>query len=199
MSYALLTDLFPFDCEGNWHSYDAVSDAGLPLQLRDWLLDTGSLTQRLQAHHQAFQVRVIGEGNFPANSDELELLNSKAGDCFIREVVLECDGHASVFARTVIPQITLSGPGQRLTSLGSKPLGAALFADPDMRRDISQLAQFNDNSDMARLCRALHLSFRYPIWGRRSLFQLQNHPLLVTEVFLPDSRPYQPVVAESMA
>jgi chorismate--pyruvate lyase len=198
MSYALLTDLFPFDCEADWHRYDAVHDAGLSLQLRDWLLDPGSLTQRLQSQYKKFQVQVIGEEVMPANSDELALLDLSQGECFIREVVLECDGHASVFARTVIPQSTLSGPGRKLTSLGSKPLGAALFADPRMRRDVSQLAQFNEDSDMARLCRALQLNFRYPIWGRRSLFRLEESPLLVTEVFLPDSAPYQTAATEDV-
>jgi chorismate--pyruvate lyase len=64
-------------------------------------------------------------------------------------------------------------------------MGAALFADPRIRRFPLRYRKVNRGHPLyRRACTALH---RPPphLWARRSLFTLRGAPILVTEVFLP--------------
>jgi chorismate--pyruvate lyase len=97
----------------------------------------------------------------------------------VREVILYGAGQPWVYARSVLPLTTLTGRLRKLRQLSNQPLGELLFKDPTMRREPVQFASFSaaSNSDKA-------------IWGRRSIFTLDNKPLLVAEVFLPDFNPH---------
>lgn len=105
--------------------------------------------------------------------------------CFVREVRLLCDDESLVFARTVIPVRTLTGPRRRLSRLGKKPLGAVLFADPSMVRSGIEIAKLSPGQPL--FVRATTKLLKPPsnIWGRRSTFFLNHQPLLVSEIFLP--------------
>jgi chorismate--pyruvate lyase len=88
-----------------------------------------------------------------------------------------------VFARTVIPVRTLRGRQRRLARLGTRPLGAALFADPHLKRgevEIARLAPGDGIYEHAAVQGAAD-----GVWGRRSVFTLKGKPLLVSEFFLP--------------
>ncbi|HEY9197713.1 MAG TPA: chorismate lyase [Gammaproteobacteria bacterium] len=155
--------------------------------LRAWLLDTGSLTRRVQqACAGRFRVRVEMQGWGRPRLDEYRALRLRLGRiALIREVHLLCDERPWVFARTVIPVTTLRGGQRRLAHLGSRPLGAVLFADPRMQRGPVQVARIpRDSALFAAAAQGLD---RRPaeIWGRRSIFRLGGKPLLVSEFFLP--------------
>jgi chorismate--pyruvate lyase len=155
--------------------------------MRDWLLDTGSLTQRLiEACPGRFRVEVIGQHYGRPHRNEYRILHMRhAQRALIRQVRLYCDDQPWVFARTVIPQKTLSGRRRRLARLGSKPLGAVLFADKSMRRDEMQISCIRAGQALFDVAtRGLRPS-PGSIWGRRSVFYLDGAPLLVSEVFLP--------------
>src|SRR4030065_432697 len=102
---------------------------------------------------------------------------------------LLCDGRPWVFARTVIPRTTLTGPRRCLTRLKSRPLGAVLFADPSMQRGPVEIAQLTP-CDKLYPAAIQHLS-QHPekIWGRRSFFTLGGKPLLSGRIFLPGIPP----------
>lgn len=104
----------------------------------------------------------------------------------IRQVQLLCDDSNWIYARTVIPATSMHGKLQRLAHLGTKPLGAMLFADPGMRRGIVELARITRGQQLH--ADALHHSHNRTdtIWGRRSVFWFAGKPLLVSEIFLPD-------------
>ncbi len=101
----------------------------------------------------------------------------------IRQVHLVCNDQPWVFARTVIPFTTLRGPLRHLVRLGTRPLGAVLFADPHMRRDELEMACIG--TDLSLFQRAITSPGEACVWGRRSVFYLRNRPLLVSEIFLP--------------
>lgn len=177
--------------EPHWYAPSAGQRARLPAEQRNWLLDEGSLTQRLVAACDGrFRVALLNQRRARPMLNEAGVL----GMCpdhyaLIREVHLLCDERPRVFARTLIPQRTLSGPRRRLSRLGSKPLGAVLFADRSMRRSPVEVArlqagQWLFESATAPL-RASGEAIPDTIWGRRSLFYLAGHPLLVNEIFLP--------------
>jgi len=154
----------------------------IPRPLRPWLLDPGSLTKRLLAVSGGdFRVQVLRQGHLPANQHERTALALEDRRWpFLREVHLRCHEQPWVFARTVIPQATLQGPARALTRLGSKPLGAVLFNHPQVRRGPIAVYRLQA-SRISPSCRGNGV-----IWGRQSLFYLQQMPLLVSEYFLAD-------------
>jgi len=157
-----------------------------PLVVRDWLLDATSLTRRLQqACGPQFHVRVLRQAWGRLHASERRVLGVRRGErAVIREVRLMCGERPWVFARTVIPVRSLCGPQRRLLHLGSKPLGAALFADPHVRRGAVEVARIGPDEDL--FARALGTAaYSEAIWGRRSVFQSMGKSLLVSEIFLP--------------
>lgn len=159
----------------------------IPDGLRSWLLDAGSLTDRLKAACPGcFRVRVLGERWQRPRLDETRLLEMpRSTVAWIREVHLLCEGRPWVFARTVVPVTTLTGRQRRLARLGDRPLGAFLFADPGMSRGAVELAPLVGGQSMFADAVAGSSQTPAEIWGRRSVFRVGGKPLLVTEIFLP--------------
>ncbi len=133
-----------------WREGRQLSRATPTASLRDWLLHTGSLTRRVQqACAGRFRVRVEMQGWARPRLDEYRALGLRWGRiAFIREVHLLCDEQPWVFARTIIPVSTLRGRERRLAHLGSRPLGAVLFADPHMQRGPVEVACIRPGSKM---------------------------------------------------
>ncbi|HEY0720351.1 MAG TPA: chorismate lyase [Gammaproteobacteria bacterium] len=181
-------DLHPTrSCEPRW--YDSARQRHhLPATLRDWLLDESSLTRRLQERCQGhFSVELISLGWGRPRLDESRALGTAPSQrALIRQVRLWCADKPWVFARTVIPIASLRGAQRRLAHLGNRPLGAYLFAHPALQRSALQIARISRHSRLLAACAPLP----HDAWGRRSLFRLQGHPLLVSEFFLPDLPPF---------
>ena len=171
----------------HWRNGRQLPRATPNAALRDWLLDTGSLTRRVQCVCPGrFRVRVESQGWGRPRLDECRALGVRVGRvALIREVHLLCDDRPWVFARTVIPLSTLRGARRRLAHLGDRPLGAVLFADPHMQRGPVEVTRIAHGS--ALFMAATQGVKRRPqaIWGRRSVFRLSGKPLLVSEFFLP--------------
>ena len=173
--------------EPHWHSPSAAQRARVPAPQLGWLLDDGSLTRRLLAAcGEAFRVAPLSQGwRRPLLNEAGALGMRPAHYAFVREVHLLCGDRPWVFARTVIPPHTLAGERRRLARLGDKPLGAVLFADRSMRRSPVQIARLRPGQWLFDAATTPLASTPAEIWGRRSLFWLGGHPLLVNEIFLP--------------
>lgn len=171
-----------------WRSQNQWLRNSIPGDLRGWLLDTDSLTQRIRRKCQGcFRVRVLDQvWDYPRHDERLALQIPARQRATIRQVQLLCDKTPWVFARTVIPVSTLHGPQRRLAYLGNKPLGAYLFADPGMHRGAVELSCISSHHAMYRPATSGITSKPAEIWGRRSVFRVGGKPLLVSEVFLPD-------------
>jgi chorismate lyase len=155
-------------------------------RFRAWLTDRNSLTSRIEARCPAFRVKLVFQGLRRVNRDERFLWGRGAGGrALVREVHLLCRRTPVVFAHSVIDPRALRGTWRRLARLGSRPLGAALFADPRIRRYPLLQKKLNPHHELyRRACAALRARPPY-LWARRSLFTLHKSPILVTEVFLP--------------
>jgi len=170
-----------------WKPNSRFLRTAIPDELYGWLLDPASLTRRLQQLCPGrFRVRVLAQGWGAPRLDEARALGIQAGRrAMIRQVQLLCDDRPWVYARTVIPATSLRGRLRRLAHLGTRPLGAMLFADPGMRRGIVELACIGRGetlyADATRGIRQRPAA----IWGRRSVFRVLDKPLLVSEIFLP--------------
>jgi chorismate--pyruvate lyase len=161
--------------------------ADIPRPLCSWLLDTASLTMRLQQLCPGeFRVRVLSQVTGRPTLDEARALGMRQGaGAIIRQVQLLCDGQPWVYARTIIPRSSVRGRLRRLAHLGTRPLDGMLFADRGMRREIVELACIRKGQGLfATATRGLR-SKPAAVWGRRAVFRIANRPLLVTEVFLP--------------
>jgi chorismate lyase len=161
----------------------------VPVGLRDWLLDSGSLTRRLQeASDGQFSVKVLSQSvQLPRFSERCALALAPRRLALIREVLLYGRGVPWVYARSVIPMQTLTGRLRKLRNLDSRPLGALLFSDPSMTRDPLEWTCIPAQTDKSLTSKLP--PFDQPIWGRRSVFKLSGKPLLVCEMFLPDFKP----------
>ena len=147
---------------------------------RDWLLDQGSLTQRLtQLAGGRFQVLLLQEGWQPLRDDEcaaLQLAGASIG--WVREVYLLGADTPWIFARSVAGQDALAAHDPGLDALGSRSLGQLLFSDPAFSRQPLQTCRYT----RAWLPPAHPLD---DLWARRSRFDRDGLGILVAEVFLP--------------
>lgn len=161
-------------------------DKTIPHALRAWLFDSGSLTERLKkTFPEPFQVMVLFHDWGQAQEDE-QLLLDAAGRTLVREVVLHCHGVPLVFARSIIPEHTISQGNDDLLCLGTRPLGAHLFANPALKRGPFQQIKLSVPELKARYLEVFSGMPQDDLWGRRSVFQLNAQPLLVSEFFLPN-------------
>ena len=151
---------------------------------RPWLRDRGSLTRRIQGRCPALSVKVVFQGMRRANRDE-RFVFSRHTRVLVREVYLYCRHTPVVFAHSVIDARDLRGAWRRLARMGSQPLGAALFADPRIRRYPLRQKKLGRQHELHRQARAGLTGAPATLWARRSLFALHKSPILVSEVFLP--------------
>lgn len=158
----------------------------------DWLLDRNSLTARLKNHCQQFRVEVLGQTIQPCSTYEANEDINAGEPVLVREVLLFCDEIPQVFARSLMPLTSLTGEEQQLAHLGTQSLGQVLFNHPDLQRKCIEVSQFDQQSSVAKLSAYLGLPLNYPLWARRSVFLLEQKPVMVAEVFLPKAVAYQP-------
>ncbi|MEW9798041.1 chorismate--pyruvate lyase family protein [Alteromonas sp. CYL-A6] len=175
---------FPVGLDVEWHAPTAahIPDA----YLKNWLLDTGSLTERVQALCRQFDLTVLGQGSSTLHAAERDWLNADDDSHYdVREVLLVADGTPWVFARSVIPHALIK---QELANLGSEPLGRRLFNDARFQRTEFEVCQLNDDQSALFFAQCAR---RWPLWGRRSRFSIDGLQMIVAEVFLPASPAYE--------
>lgn len=160
--------------------------AGAPSFLHPWLADPASLTARIVTRCRHFQVRVLGESFSLPFRDERSLIDLPSRRvAWVREVLLIADSVPVVFAHSILAPHDLTGAWHMARAIGSRPLGAALFADPRICRGPLLAARLTPTHPLHRHATAAVGSSLPTLWGRRSRFSRLGRPLLVTEVFLP--------------
>jgi chorismate--pyruvate lyase len=185
MSYQ--SHLFPVSLKTQWKT---PSNNLINKQLLDWLLDPSSLTARLKKHCNEFRVEVLGQQITQCSASEANDDVLAGEDVLVREVLLFCDNKPQVFARSLLPLKSLTGEEKQLAELGEQSLGQVLFNNPNLVRKCIEIASFDKTSSVSLLVKSLALNEQALLWGRRSVFVLQNKPIMVAEVFLPDSFAY---------
>lgn len=155
-------------------------------QYHHWLINAGSLTARLKQRYADFQVQTVAVGYAKPFIDEAAMLAAPVHrHALIREVLLLGDGQAVVFAHSVLPRSCLRGRWLGLSKLGNQPLGAKLFANPQVKRTpLSYKKLFHQHLLYQHTIKGLNNRPSF-LWARRSIFSLSNANIMVTEVFLP--------------
>lgn len=153
--------------------------------IRAWLFESGSLTARLRAlTGNRFGVRLLTQDRrrpFPSECALLDLPEHRLA--LVREVALHSEGLALVLARTIVPHQALRGAYHGLAHLGERPLGELLFANPRLKRSRLELARVGCAGWSSEAARAYGIAT--PVWGRRSLYEIDEASILVCEFFLP--------------
>ena len=144
------------------------------VEMRHWLLDKTSLTQKLIHHFGDFKVEVVFEGWISTHQSKrffrhaLKNKSFKVQKFWFRKVNLICKGKIVVRAHTLVPLQTFHNQTKRIGKLQSKSLGQFLFTHKHIKRHPITV---NKNDQC---------------WGRQSIFNIRQYPLLVTEYFEPD-------------
>ena len=146
----------------NW--YDINHFDNIPEKVFFWIRDDQSLTQKLRKRYQDFRVEVHKQEESEIYNHEINQIGNEE-NFIVREVSLYGDNQPVVFARSVIPKNTKT---DSIMKIGSKPLGEILFTDSNILRE------------------PIEITFHHDIWGRRSVFVMNNSRILVSEFFLKD-------------
>jgi chorismate lyase len=176
---------FLFVREPLWREHRKGMHHDLPEDVQSWVYESGSLTQRLRDYYGEVKVKILFHDWRNPYLGEHKLLNMpwrRYG--LIREVLLHTGGKPLLLARTVIPELTIKAAHRNLAHLGTRPLGEVIFSYPDLERICMDMALIprcawtpaaNANADI-----------REPVWGRRTVYAIQNRPMVVSEFFLPE-------------
>ncbi len=155
-------------------------------QYHTWLKDNCSLTMRLQQRYADFSVEPTLVTHAKPFLDEATPLNISFGKtALIREVFLMGNNQAVVFAHSVLPRNSLRGRWLGLGRLGSKPLGAILFANPQVKRTPLSYKKLLPRHVLYQHATKDKRDKPAYLWARRSVFSLNCANIMVTEVFLP--------------
>jgi chorismate--pyruvate lyase len=164
----------------DWHDLDQF---GFPNDIASsWVTEQGSLSKRLSAVSCGIRVEVINNQHMSRQgltNEEKNLLAEE--DCLQREVVLK--GQVSegleqewLVGRTLIPQSSIEAQPFDLVEQGEVPLGLTLFSADEVERDAMQVGWVYIQGET--------------LIARRSRIWVNRKPVLVAELFLPDSPVY---------
>ena len=175
---------FPIGSFNKWYNSSEISIPNNNLQ--DWLLDTGSLTVKLELMCNRFELSLLGHQNI-----DLELKKSKPffifpkdGSWVLREVILWGDGMPWVFAHSLICKALMDKKGD---NFAEKSIGNFIFNDPQFVRSKFQLNYEKPPENLSKFLNP----FIGKLWGRRSCFTTSKYAIIVEEIFLPQSPAYK--------
>lgn len=170
-----------------WRPVKQINPASLPSGIRDFLLDTGSLTEHLEYYcRDNFTLELKGQSWQRPLIDETRALHMQSGRyALVREIYLKCGNNRMVYGRSIIPAKTFSGAERRLAYWGKRSLGDYLFTQRKARRGKMEIARIPATSRLSELaCQNIDDTNENELWARRSMFYIRNKPLLVVETFL---------------
>lgn len=160
-------DIFPHP------AWQAQMPPQVPAPLQPLLCDSGSLTARLKATGRVFSLQLLTE--MPKPLPAVLAARWQQPEGIFRAVNLLLDDTAVIHAQTWIP----ASSWQALTPLAAlkqQPLGEFMFAQPDLTRSAMQFIAWQSPY--------LPGQTEVAVFGRRSFFCVQQHELLVQELFL---------------
>lgn len=177
----------------HWLPAEQIDQITTDALAQSWLLEKGSITLRLKQKMPDLQVQVLEQGlinsdlnNSDSHNPELSIQPTEAqklgliapkshNQAWLRTVLIQNKQQNLIYARTVIPNFQPANPWYQIQQLGNKPLGEILFTNPDLTRSSFEFSNYQ-NQDSSKIFSANP--------ARRCVFQHDQFPLLLTEVFL---------------
>lgn len=184
----------PFN-ETQWLESAYTDFGNLPAGYLESLLESGSLIDNLSGKAgNVMQVSVIREGWYLPLSEESAYLDIPPGqEAYVREINLMNYGRSWVYARSIFPIPAYHVIQQELSELGSAPLGNILYQHGKIFRKKLEVANIMPQQALYSKAGLVHEN-EYEefnnnaecVWGRRSSYQIEEYPMLLIEIFLPD-------------
>ena len=176
----------------SWRVLKHGTPVHAPLDLQEWLRDTGSLTRKLEEallypSDKHLELKILIDHKQNLVGSERAFFHCPLYRSRIREILLCHEGQPIIMARSVLPITSSIGSNHYILKLGHKPLGAVLFAK-DLKgrfRPIREVVRLDHHHPEWKACKRHFQELPKRVWARRTLYQLNGHPLLVMEIFLP--------------
>ncbi|BCG64469.1 MAG: chorismate--pyruvate lyase [Methyloprofundus sp.] len=172
--------------EPTWFCNRLRSRLQIPANAASWIYEADSITQRLRNYYgSSVRVQVLNNHWQRAFISENKLLQHAPNKYTLtREVLLYADDIPLVLARTIIPPKTVRSAQQNLSHLGNRPLGEVIFSYPKLERLALEIAKIPTNTWNPTVRHQAQI--KQELWGRRTIYAINHHPLLVSEFFLPE-------------
>lgn len=157
----------------------------MPVEVKSWVYERGSLTQRLRAiYGSELKVTVLMQQWTKPFLAERMLLNLPEYQyCLTREVILHAYEQPLILARTIIPKHTVKLAHTNLAHLGNRPLGEVIFNCPNLLRQALAITTVIPGTWTTPIRTLAEIN--QGIWGRSTVYQVEHKPMLVNEFFLP--------------
>ena len=153
----------------SWIKFEVMNNELQNETIRSWLLEDGPITERIKLKNK-FNLKLLKDEVSNIDSSDEDFLGNISGCVKVREVILMADNVPKVFARSLIPEITIEHGLYKLGSLGSTPLGDILFEKEIFKKIEVLFSKFEVNKEI--------------FWGRKTKYSVKNLPISVMEVFL---------------
>jgi len=153
----------------SWKNYETIHEDVKNDFIKSWLLEQGPITKRI-SKEKSFSLELLRDDIGEVEVQDQQFIGSLAKEFKVREVVLNGDKIPLVFARTIIPLLTIEKGFAELGKLGTRPLGDILFEKKIFKKEKSVYASFKLQQDT--------------FWGRKIRYSVNEQPFSVMEVFL---------------
>ena len=171
----------------HWNKADNFSWDVLPARVRRWLFSTASTSALIQKGcEQTPIIDIVRHGwQYPHISECLVLGMKRNTYAWVREIRMLGADKPWMLARVIFPRATLRHAGHPNIT-GTAPIGHALFNDNRTSRSTFEIAQlYGKHPPLSHA-----LKWESSVWGRRSVFFIDDWPILLSEVFLPIFQKY---------
>lgn len=167
-----------------WTPVSQANKGLIPDHYMPWLEKPYILSKALKSISKTFSVQLISQSLGVLTADEKTILDAKDPFSYVRQGYLMCDEKAYVYTRVCIPYKTLYINKEAFENLGSRPIGETLlYNNPNTTRGEFEVNSFSSDSTLFK--DTYFYKKNVPeIWGRRSLFHMNDNPLLISEFFL---------------
>lgn len=150
-----------------WGSIDPLSP---PPNILAWLTKPHCVSEKLRPHCQTLSLSIISwQEEIPLPEENQRLGLPERAAAMVRQVTLQGDGVPWTQGRLVVPLSTYHHAKEKFDTLGNRLLGETLlYPDANITRSGFEFAEIAPAH-----------------FARRSVFWMEQHPLLLTEIFLP--------------
>lgn len=159
----------------------------MPSVILQRLLDPSSVTYYLEERLQKrLSLEVTNMGWYYPKSSEAAYIKLKPWEkAWLREICLRDNTHICLYAWSLFPEKLFIGKYKMLQRLGTKSVEKILVEQASTSRSEFEIAPVQAEHPLyQKLTRGL-VEKPALLWARRSGFNLDNHTILVNEVFLP--------------
>lgn len=153
--------------------------------IKEWIEYPYSMTEAIQLHFPTSTLELLEGRLGPLLADEGRFFNQNQQTFWTRHVLFKHKNNPLLLGRSITPIPPSNDTIQWITTLGSTPLGSRLFHQDNVTREKITPMQINESHPYLKITEN-HLNQSLPtLNARRSLFLIDTHPLLITEIFLP--------------